>query len=96
MIRAHNPSQTSLNHNQKRKITQGIEQKGKRTHGHGQQCGDCWGVEDKGTKWKGKKIKIKLKIQNVSTVRYQSSLYCTKKLKKKKNKLAHLILLQVT
>ena len=22
----------------------GTEQKGKRTHGHGQQCGDCWGV----------------------------------------------------
>ena len=22
----------------------GIEQKGKRTHGHGQQCGDCWGL----------------------------------------------------
>ena len=22
----------------------GIEQKGKRTHGHGQQCGDCWGA----------------------------------------------------
>ena len=21
----------------------GIEPKGKRTHGHGQQCGDCWG-----------------------------------------------------
>ena len=21
----------------------GIEQNGKRTHGHGQQCGDCWG-----------------------------------------------------
>ena len=21
----------------------GTEQKGKRTHGHGQQCGDCWG-----------------------------------------------------
>ena len=21
----------------------GIEQKGKRTRGHGQQCGDCWG-----------------------------------------------------
>ena len=20
-------------------------QKGKRTHGHGQQCGDCWGKE---------------------------------------------------
>ena len=23
----------------------GIEQKGKRNHGHGQQCGDCWGKE---------------------------------------------------
>ena len=23
----------------------GIEQKGKRTHRHGQQCGDCWGEE---------------------------------------------------
>ena len=22
----------------------GIEQKGKRTHGHGQQSGDCWGL----------------------------------------------------
>ena len=21
----------------------GTEQKGKRTHGHGQQCADCWG-----------------------------------------------------
>ena len=21
----------------------GIEQKGERTHGHGQQCSDCWG-----------------------------------------------------
>ena len=21
----------------------GSEQRGKRTHGHGQQCGDCWG-----------------------------------------------------
>ena len=28
-----------------------IEQKGKRTHGHGQQCGDCGGEEKKGTKW---------------------------------------------
>ena len=27
----------------------GIEQKGKRTHGHAQQCDDCWGY--KGTKW---------------------------------------------
>ena len=23
----------------------GIEQKRKRTHGHGQQCSDCWGIE---------------------------------------------------
>ena len=23
----------------------GIEQKGKKTHGHGQQCGDCEGAE---------------------------------------------------
>ena len=23
----------------------GIEQKGKRNHGHGQQCGDCWREE---------------------------------------------------
>ena len=23
----------------------GSEQKGKSTHGHGQQCGDCWGEE---------------------------------------------------
>ena len=29
----------------------GIEQKGKRTHGHGQQSGDCWGARGyKGTK----------------------------------------------
>ena len=30
----------------------GTEQKGKRTHRHGQQCGDCrgWG-QNKGTKW---------------------------------------------
>ena len=27
-----------------------IEQKGERTHGHGQQCGDCVGQGDKGTK----------------------------------------------
>ena len=29
----------------------GIEQKGKRTHGRGQRCGDCWGKEYKGTEW---------------------------------------------
>ena len=29
----------------------GIEQKGERTHGHGQQCDDCWGQGCKGTKW---------------------------------------------
>ena len=36
-----------------------IEQKGKRTHGHGQQCGDCWGEEGirelKGNGWNNKK-----------------------------------------
>ena len=29
----------------------GMEQKGKRTHGCGQQCGDCWGGESKENKW---------------------------------------------
>ena len=40
-----------------------IEQKGKRTHGHGQQCGDCWGGGGiKGLNSNGKNtIKIKLK-----------------------------------
>ena len=40
----------------------GIEQKGKRTHGHGQQCGDCWGRGHiRGLKGNGKNpIKIKL------------------------------------
>ena len=33
-----------------------IEQKGKRTHGHGQQCGDCWGERCKrGLNGNGKK-----------------------------------------
>ena len=36
---------------------EGIEQKGRRTHGHGQQCGDCWGeagirgLDDNGEKY---------------------------------------------
>ena len=29
----------------------GTEQKGKRIHGTGQQRGDCWREEYKGTKW---------------------------------------------
>ena len=29
----------------------GVEQKGKRTQGHGQQCGDCGGGVYKGTAW---------------------------------------------
>ena len=39
----------------------GIEQKGKRTHGHGQQCGDCWRKEGiKGLNGNGENtIKIK-------------------------------------
>ena len=32
----------------------GIEQKGKRTHGHGQQCGDCRGQSVKGIDGNGK------------------------------------------
>ena len=31
--------------------SRGVEQRGKRTRGHGQQCGDCWGRRCKGTKW---------------------------------------------
>ena len=36
---------------------EGIEQKGKSTHGHGQHCGDCRGDGEgyKGTKWQWKK-----------------------------------------
>ena len=36
---------------------EGIEQKGRRIHGHGQQCGDCWGeagirgLDDNGEKY---------------------------------------------
>ena len=44
----------------------GIKQKGKRTHGHGQQCGDCWGVVEgiRALIGDGKNtIKIKLKIK---------------------------------
>ena len=38
----------------------GIEQKAKRTHRHGQQCGDCWAI--RGLNGNGKNtIKIKLK-----------------------------------
>ena len=34
----------------------GIQQKSKRTHGHGRQCGDCWGeVSIKGLNGNGKK-----------------------------------------
>ena len=35
-----------------------IEVKGKRTHGHRQQCGDCWGRDIRGLSGNGKnKIK---------------------------------------
>ena len=43
----------------------GTEQKRKRTHGHRQQCGDCWwraGVEveeDMGGEWQWEKIQYK-------------------------------------
>ena len=41
----------------------GIEPKGKRTHGHGQQCGDCWGKRSiRGLNGNGKNtVKIKFK-----------------------------------
>ena len=35
---------------------EGLSRKGKRTHGHGQQRGDCWEEEVWGTKWSWKKI----------------------------------------
>ena len=42
----------------------GIEQKGKRTHGHGQQCGDCWGEGGiRGLNDNGKNT-IKIKSKN--------------------------------
>ena len=34
----------------------GIEQKRKGTHGHGQQCGDCWGKGCQGLNGNGKTI----------------------------------------
>ena len=41
----------------------GIEQKGKRTHGRGQQCGDCWGLGDlRGLNGNGIKSTIKIKF----------------------------------
>ena len=48
----------------------GIEQKGKRTHGHGRQCGDCWGEGYvRGLHGNGKNsIKIKLKKEMKKTV----------------------------
>ena len=44
----------------------GIEQKGERTHGHGQQCGGCWReVGIRGLNGNGKNmIKIKKEIMN--------------------------------
>ena len=37
----------------------GIEQKGKKTHGHGQQCGDCrWGGGIRGLNGNKNTIKI--------------------------------------
>ena len=52
----------------------GIEQKGKRTHGHGQQCGDCWGEEGiRGLKGNGKntlKIFKKIKHKGMSNKKF--------------------------
>ena len=43
---------------------EGIEQKGKRTHGRGQWCGDCWGEGGiRGLRGNVKNI-IKIKLKN--------------------------------
>ena len=57
----------------------GIEQKGKRTHGHGQQSGDCWRVRGtKGLNGNGKNtMKIKLK-KHYSYVQILKSPYYVK------------------
>ena len=38
----------------------GIKQEGKRTHGRGQECGDCWRRGYKGTKRQCQKKTIKI------------------------------------
>ena len=45
----------------------GSEQRAKRTHGHGQQCGECWGEGNiRGLNGNGKNtIKIKLKNKRI-------------------------------
>ena len=55
----------------------GIEQKGKRTHGQGQQCGDCWG-EGSTTRLNGNgknTIKIKEKC-HIGAKMVGSYYYC--------------------
>ena len=61
----------------------GMEQKGKRTHGHGQQCGDYWGeVDITGLKGNGKntieihfkKRKEKIIMQHDECQRYTAQL----------------------
>ena len=45
---------------------EGIEQKGNRTHGHGQQCGHCCGVEGiRGLNNNGKNV-INIKFKNTN------------------------------
>ena len=46
-----------------------FEQKGKRTHGHGQPCGDCWGEGSiRGLNGNGK-YTIKVKLKNIFGLR---------------------------
>ena len=45
------------------KAGEGIESKGKRTHGNGQQCGDCW--EDWGFLWPYLIIYVSILITSV-------------------------------
>ena len=53
----------------------GIKQKGKRTHGHGQQCGDCWGARSiKGLNGNGKKIQQRLNFKKKKIQKNEDSV----------------------
>ena len=51
----------------------GAEHKGERTHGHGQQCGDCWGRGgSKGANGNGKNT---IKIKKINKDSFKKSLF---------------------
>ena len=52
---------------------EGLSKKGKRTQGHGQQCGDCWGEDGiRGLNGNGKNT-IKIKSKNKYIHKYTSN-----------------------